>query len=142
MIVNTNTVRGFVGLERNTQGLDAGETVGALGLDFETTPFGQYTDATSDPLLRVLSLEIRTHGIHSIRHIMISQGASDARIPLGKDLNDTVQATTPSLSGRSFEMNRQGQVNPYTASRNVERYRPVDSGPVGPADHDLSSPSQ
>jgi hypothetical protein len=115
VVVTTNTVRGFVGLERNTQGLDAGATVGALGLDFETTPLGQYTDATADPLLRVLSQEIRTHGLHSIRHIMIAQGASDAKIPLGKDLNDTVQATAPSLLGRSFEMNRQGQTNPYTA---------------------------
>ncbi|MFY9819810.1 MAG: hypothetical protein WAM82_00405 [Thermoanaerobaculia bacterium] len=115
VVVTTNTVRGFVGLERNTQGLDAGATVGALGLDFETTPLGQYTDATADPLFRVLSQEIRSHGLHSIRHIMIAQGASDAKIPLGKDLNDTVQATEPDLLGRSFEMNRQGQTNPYTA---------------------------
>jgi len=115
VVVTTNTVRGFVGLERNTQGLDAGETVGALGLDFETTPTGQFTDATADPLLRQVSLEVRTHGLHSIRHFMAAQGASDAKIPLGKDLNDTVQATTPSLLNRSFEMNRQGQINPYTA---------------------------
>ncbi|HEV7505303.1 MAG TPA: hypothetical protein VGS07_10360 [Thermoanaerobaculia bacterium] len=115
IVVTTNTVRGFVGLERNTQGLDAGATVGALGLDFETTPLGQYTDATADPLLRQVSLEIRTHGLHSIRHIMVTQGASDAKIPLGKDLNDTVQASAPTLIGRSFEMNRQGQTNPYTA---------------------------
>jgi hypothetical protein len=117
IVVTTNTVRGFVGLERNTQGLDAGETVGALGLDFETTPFGQYTDAANLPLplYRQLSLEIRLNGLHSIRHIMAAQGASDAKIPLGKDLNDTVQATAPSLLNRSFEMNRQGQTNPYTA---------------------------
>ncbi len=115
VVVNTNTVRGFVGLERNTQGLDAGEVVGALGLDFETTPLGQFTDATADPLLRQVSQEIRQHGLHSIRHTMASQGASDAKIPLGKDLNDTVQATAPSLLNRSFEMNREGQTNPYTA---------------------------
>ncbi|HSS48767.1 MAG TPA: hypothetical protein VLX28_07465 [Thermoanaerobaculia bacterium] len=117
VVVTTNTVRGFVGLERNTQGLDAGETVGALGLDFETTPLGQFTDAAGLPLplYRQLSMEIRLNGLHSIRHIMAAQGASDAKIPLGKDLNDTVQATAPSLLNRSFEMNRQGQTNPYTA---------------------------
>lgn len=115
VVVKTNTVRGFVGLERNTQDLDAGATVGALGLDFETTALGQYTDATADPHLRQVSQEIRTHGLHSIRHFMITQGAIDAKIPLGKDLNDTVQATEPDLLGRSFEMNRQGQNNPYTA---------------------------
>jgi hypothetical protein len=49
-VVTTSTVRGFVGLERNTQGLGAGETVAALGLDFEATALGQFTDASPDAL--------------------------------------------------------------------------------------------
>jgi len=114
VVVTTNTVRGFVGLERNTQGLDAGETIGALGLDFETTATGQFTDASSLPLRRQVSQEVRLHGLHSIRHFMSAQGASDAQIPLARDLNDYVQAHDPTLDNRSFEMNRQGQANPYT----------------------------
>jgi hypothetical protein len=114
-VVSTNTVRGFVGLERNTQGLGAGETIGALGLDYETTPTGQFTDASEIPLRREVALEILGNGLHSIRHIMSAQGAQDAKIPLGKDLNDTITSATPSLVGRSFEMDRQGQANPYTA---------------------------
>jgi len=114
VVVTTNTVRGFVGLERNTQGLDAGETVAALGLDYETTTVGQFTDASSIPLRRQLALEILRHGLHSIRHHMSAQGATDARIPLARDLNDAVGASAPGLDGRSFEMNRSGQDNPYT----------------------------
>jgi hypothetical protein len=114
IVVSTNTVRGFVGLERNTQGLDAGATVGALGLDYETTVTGQFTDASSIPLKRQLAAEIVQHGLHSIRHHMSAQGAADAKIPLAGDLEDFVGNTTPSLDGRSFEMNRQGEDNPYT----------------------------
>lgn len=114
IVVSTNTVRGFVGLERNTQGLDAGETVGALGLDYETTATGQFTDASPLPFHREVSQEVRRHGLHSIRHHMSAQGAIDAKIPLARDLNDFVADSTPSLDGRSFEMNRQGQDNPYT----------------------------
>ncbi len=114
-VVSTNTVRGFVGLERNTMGLGAGETIGALGLDYETTPTGQFTDASEIPLRREVGLEILDNGLHSIRHIMSAQGAQDAKIPLGKDLNDNLASATPSLVGRSFEMDRQGQANPYTA---------------------------
>jgi hypothetical protein len=114
-VVATNTVRGFVGLERNTMGLGAGATIGALGLDYETTPTGQFTDASEIPLRREVGLEILGNGLHSIRHILSAQGAQDAKIPLGKDLNDNIASETPSLVGRSFEMNRQGQANPYTA---------------------------
>jgi hypothetical protein len=114
VVVSTNTVRGFVGLERNTQGLDGGETIGALGLDFETGATGQFTDASSLPFRRQVAQEIRLHGLHSIRHRMSAQGAIDAKIPLARDLNDYVQDHDPTLDNRSFEMNRQGQTNPYT----------------------------
>ncbi len=113
-VVTTNTVRGFVGLERNTNGLGAGETVAALGLDFETGSLGQFTDATSIPFRRKVSAEILAHGLHSIRHIMIAQGASDAKIPLAKDLRDAAIAAVARFSSRSLEMNRSGQSNPYT----------------------------
>jgi hypothetical protein len=103
-----------VGLERNTQGLDAGETIGALGLDYETAATGQFTDASPLPYRRQVSQEVRLHGLHSLRHHMSAQGAMDAEIPLAQDLQDYVQAHDPSLDGRSFEMNRQGQDNPYT----------------------------
>ncbi len=113
-VVTTDTVRGFVGLERNTQGLGAGETVAALGLDYETTPLGQFTDASEIPLHREVALEVLGNGLHSIRHTLSAQAAQDAKIPLAKDLNDNLAGSTPSLAGRSFEMNRQGQGNPYT----------------------------
>ena len=114
VVVTTNTVRGFVGLERNTQGLDAGETIGALGLDYESTATGQYTDSGTLPFRRQVAQEVRLHGLHSIRHHMSAQGAIDAKIPLARDLNDYVGAHDPTLDDRSFEMNRQGQTNPYT----------------------------
>jgi hypothetical protein len=114
VVVATNTVRGFVGLERNTQGLDAGETIGALGLDYETTTTGQFTDASPLPFRRQVSQEVHRHGLHSLRHHMSAEGARDAEIPLARDLEDYVQAHDPSLDNRSFEMNRQGQDNPYT----------------------------
>jgi len=114
VVVTTNTVRGFVGLERNTQGFDAGETIGALGLDYETAATGQYTDSSPLPYRRQVAREVRLHGLHSIRHRMSAQGASDAKIPLARDLNDYVGAHDPTLDDRSFEMNRQGQTNPYT----------------------------
>jgi hypothetical protein len=114
VVVTTNTVRGFVGLERNTQGLDAGETIGALGLDYETTTTGQFTDAAPLPFRRQVAQEVRLHGLHSIRHFMSTQGAIDAKIPLARDLNDYVEAHDPTLDDRSFEMDRQGQDNPYT----------------------------
>ena len=114
VVVATNTLRGFVGLERNTQGLEAGATIGALGLDYETTTTGQFTDASPLPFRRQVSQEVRRHGLHSIRHHMSAQGASDAKIPLAGDLEDYVQAHDPTLDSRSFEMNRQGQDNPYT----------------------------
>jgi hypothetical protein len=114
IVVSTNTVRGFVGLERNTQGLNAAETVGALGLDFETGATGQFTDDSPIPFRRQVSKEVQRNGLHSIRHRMSGQGAIDAEIPLAKDLNDFVESSTPSLDDRSFEMNRQGQDNPYT----------------------------
>ncbi len=113
-VVTTNTVRGFVGLERNTQGLDAGETIGALGLDYETTTTGQFTDSSPLPYRRQVAREILLHGLHSIRHRMSAQGATDAKIPLARDLNDYVGAHDPTLDNRSFEMDRQGQSNPYT----------------------------
>ncbi|HEV7671858.1 MAG TPA: hypothetical protein VGS22_25330 [Thermoanaerobaculia bacterium] len=113
-VVTTNTVRGFVGLERNTNGLGAGETVAALGLDFETTALGQFTDATQIPFRRKVAAEILAHGLHSIRHIMVAQGASDAKIPLAKDLREAAVAAAALFSSRSFEMNRNGQSNPYT----------------------------
>jgi hypothetical protein len=114
VVVTTNTVRGFVGLERNTQGLSAGEAIAALGLDYETTPLGQFTDAGPIAFRREVSLEVLAHGLHSIRHVMVAQGAVDAKIPLAKDLRDAAVAAAASFSSRSFEMNRQGQSNPYT----------------------------
>ena len=84
------------------------------GLDYETTTTGQFTDASPLPFRRQVSQEVRRHGLHSIRHHMSAQGASDAKIPLARDLEDYVQGHDPSLDGRSFEMNRQGQDNPYT----------------------------
>ena len=114
IVVTTNTVRGFVGLERNTLRLNAGETVAALGLDFETTEVGRFTDASPIPFRRQVSAEIRTNGLHSIRHTMSAQGASDAKIPLAKDLRDAAVADTATFSTRSFEMNRSGSSNPYT----------------------------
>ena len=113
-VVSTNTIRGFVGLERNTLGLGVGATIAALGLDYETTPLGQLTDAAPIPFRREVSLEVLAHGLHSIRHVMIAQGASDAKIPLAKDLRDAAIAAAASFSSRSFEMNRQGQSDPYT----------------------------
>lgn len=113
-VVTTNTVRGFVGLERNTQVLSAGEAIAALGLDYETTPLGQFTDAGPIQYRREVSLEILAHGLHSIRHVMAAQGAIDARIPLARDLRDAATAADTRFSSRSFEMNRQGQSNPYT----------------------------
>jgi hypothetical protein len=115
LVVTTNTVRGFVGLERNTQGLDAGATIAAVGLDYETAPLGQFTDASEDSYYREVAIEVLSHGLHAIRHIMSAEGASDAKIPLGKDLTDAFQGAVPSLAGRFFEMDRQGQLNPYTA---------------------------
>lgn len=114
LVVTTNTVRGFIGLERNTQGLGAGETIAALGLDYETTPLGQFTDEGPIPFRREVSLEVLAHGLHSIRHVMSAQGAIDAKIPLARDLRDAAIAAAASFSSRSFEMNRQGQSNPYT----------------------------
>jgi len=114
IVVSTNTMRGFVGLERNTQGLEAGATVAGLGLDYETTATGQFTDASPIPPKRQLAAEVRQHGLHSIRLHMSAQGAVDAKIPLARDLEDFVGDTTPSLDNRSFEMNRQGEDNPYT----------------------------
>lgn len=113
-VVTTTAVRGFVGLERNTQGLSAGETIAALGLDYETTALGQFTDEGPIPFRREVSLEVLAHGLHSIRHVMVAQGASDARIPLAKDLRDAAIAAAAIFSSRSIEMNRQGQSNPYT----------------------------
>ncbi len=113
-VVATNTVRGFVGLERNTNGLGAGETVAALGLDFETGALGQFTDAAGVAFRRKISVEVLAHGLHSIRHVMSAQAASDAKIPLAKDLRDAAIAAAASFSSRSLEMNRNGQSNPYT----------------------------
>jgi len=113
-VVTTDTVRGFVGLERNTQGLTAGATIAAVGLDYETAALGQFTDASEVSYYREVALEVLRHGLHSIRHTMSAAGASDAKIPLAKDLYDAVQGAAPGLAGRSFEMDRQGQLNPYT----------------------------
>jgi hypothetical protein len=115
LVVSANTVRGFVGLERNTLGLDAGQTIAAVGLDYETGERGQFTDATDSPFFRQVSREVQGHGLHALRHVMSSAGAGAARIPLGKDVNDAVAARAATLAGRTFEMNRQGASNPYTA---------------------------
>ena len=113
LVVTTDTLRGFVGLERNTLGLDAGQSIAALGLDYETTPQGQFTDAVSgSSFRRRVALEIQRHGMHSLRHVMSAQGASQAEIPLGQDL-DAATAAAPALAGRTIQMNRQGQTNPY-----------------------------
>ncbi|HXO40056.1 MAG TPA: hypothetical protein VN999_01310 [Thermoanaerobaculia bacterium] len=114
IVVTTDTVRGFVGLERNTLGLDAGQTIGAVGLDYETVELGQFTDATSSPLHRQVSREVQDHGLHVLRHVMTAAGAVAAQIPLGKNLNAAVVAAAPRLGGRTFEMDRQGASNPYT----------------------------
>jgi hypothetical protein len=115
VVVTTNTVLGFVGLERNTLGLDDGQAIAALGLDYETTPRGQFTDAIAgSSYRRRVAVEIQRHGLHSIRHIMSAQGASQAEIPLGQDLNAEAAAAAPALAGRTIETNRQGQTNPYT----------------------------
>src|SRR5579863_5836540 len=115
VVVSTNTVRGFVGLERNTLGLDAGQAIAALGLDYETALRGQFTDAVAGSSFhRLVAVEIQEHGLHSIRHVMTAQGASQAEIPLGQDLNDRTEGTALALAGRTFQMNRQGQTNPYT----------------------------
>jgi hypothetical protein len=113
IVVTTSTLRGFVGLERNTLRLDAGQTIAAVGLDYETTERGQFTDATDSSLHRQVSREVQGHGLHALRHVMSAAGASAARIPLGKDVNDAA-AASPDLRGRTFEMDRQGASNPYT----------------------------
>lgn len=113
-VVTTDSVRGFVGLERNTQGLNAGEAIGALGLDYETTPLGQFTDASPIPLHRQVAVEVRRNGLHSIRHRMSAQGAIDAKIPMAKDLFDAVETNSASLDGRTTERNRSNQLDPYT----------------------------
>jgi hypothetical protein len=113
IVVTTNTLRGFVGLERNTIGLDAGQTIAAVGLDYETGATGQFTDAASTPPHRQVSLEIQQHGMHVLRHVMSAADAAAAQIPLGKDLDDAV-ASAPSLAGHTVEMDRQGATNPYT----------------------------
>jgi hypothetical protein len=79
-----------------------------------TTATGQFTDDSNLPFRRQVSQEVRLHGLHSIRHFMSAQGAVDAKIPLARDLNDYIQANDPTLDDRSFEMDRQGQDNPYT----------------------------
>lgn len=112
-VVTTDTIRGFVGLERNTLGLDAGETIAALGLDYETTATGQFTDAGVG-FRRVVAREVLAHGLHSIRHVMSAQAASDAKIPLAKDLRDAAVAAVALFSSRSLERNRQSQIDPYT----------------------------
>lgn len=114
IVVTTDTVRGFVGLERNTLGLDAGQTIAAVGLDYETSERGQFTDATDSPFHRQVSREVQGHGLHVLRHVMSAAGAGAAQIPLGKDLNDAAAAAAPKLAGRTFEMDRQGATNPYT----------------------------
>jgi hypothetical protein len=114
IVVTTDTVRGFVGLERNTLGLDAGQTIAAVGLDYETTDLGQFTDATGSSLHRQVSREVQRHALHVLRHIMSAAGAGAAQIPLGKDLN-AAAAASPRLGSRTFEMNRQGASNPYTS---------------------------
>jgi hypothetical protein len=113
IVVTTDTVRGFVGLERNTLGLDAGQTIAAVGLDYETAELGQFTDATSSPPHRQVSREVLDHGLHVLRHVMTAAGAVAAQIPLGKDLN-AAAAAAPGLGGRTFERDRQGASNPYT----------------------------
>jgi hypothetical protein len=112
-VVTTDTVRGFVGLERNTLGLDAGQTIAALGLDYENGELGQFTDATSSPLHRQVSREVQAHGLHALRHVMTAAGAVAAQIPLGKDLNAAASAA-PRLGGRTFEKNRREASDPYT----------------------------
>jgi len=114
IVVTTGSLRGFVGLERNTLGLDAGQTIAAVGLDYETAERGQFTDSTASPFNRQVSREVQGHGLHALRHVMSAAGAGAARIPLGKDLNDAVAAMAPTLAGRTFEMDRQGASNPYT----------------------------
>jgi hypothetical protein len=114
LVVSTDTVRGFVGLERNTLDLDAGAAIAVLGLDYETTATGQFTDADGMPPHRLVAVEVQQHGLHSIRHLLSASAASAAQIPLARNLNDYVQRAVPSLDGRSFEMDRAGQDNPYT----------------------------
>ncbi len=91
-----NGVRGSIGHQRNTDGMNAEDTVAALGLDYEHRPSdkkapagsvvrGQYTDMNAAGAVRT-SQETSNRGLHYIDFEMTADMAQASGVNMSKDL--------------------------------------------------------
>ncbi|HEX4455059.1 MAG TPA: DUF4157 domain-containing protein [Kofleriaceae bacterium] len=123
-VVPADQMRGDIALPRNTDGMNAHETVSKTGLDYEHNPHGehagqdrqgQYTD--QDKAGKVsLSNEVSGNGLHYLEMPMSAEQASAAQVPLANDLFEVSQHESASPDRYKLKPRDGGQDNPYTGT--------------------------
>lgn len=101
------SVRGSVGLARNTEGMNAESTVAALGLDYEHNPstdakpaagkskkgsWGNYTEMSATGKV-TMSDEVEKNGLHYIDFKMTKEMEAHAGVAMSQDLIDKAKAS-------------------------------------------------
>lgn len=125
------SVRGSVGLQRNTEGMNAEETVAALGLDYEHNPNsdkkpapnrkkrGSFTDMDSSGKV-TMSDGVERDGLHYIDFKMTKEMADTAGVAMSQDLIDTAKASgdqrVVQLGAKAHAQEKSRQDDPFAAT--------------------------
>lgn len=128
------SVRGSVGLARNTEGMNAEETVAALGLDYEHNPstdakpaagkkkkgsWGNYTEMDSSGKVTV-SDEVERDGLHYLDFKMTKEMEQHAGVAMSQDLIDKAKASkdpkVAALGTRGHAQEKSRQDDPFAAT--------------------------
>jgi hypothetical protein len=148
-------MRGDIGLARNSDGLNADETVGRLGLDYEHNPHGehagvdrqgQFTDQTKTGEVSVAT-EVKKNGLHYIEQPMSASQADKAQVPLAHDLYELAQSESANPDRFVETPRKGGQDNPYTgtgatAPNNLEGFEAAINQELKAGEHALVEGAQ
>ena len=130
-VSSTDKMYGDIGLQRNTDGLNAEQTIAQTGLDYEHSPNGEhagagprkgdYTDMDGSGHVS-LSQEVQDNGLHYIDMPMSGTQAKAAQVPLAEDMYAAAKAHSANperyapFDRPAGKNGTSGQDNPYTGT--------------------------
>lgn len=128
------SVRGSVGLARNTEGMNAEETISALGLDYEHNPSvdakpaagkktkgkgGNFTEMDSAGRV-TMSDEVERDGLHYVDFKMTPEMAQHAGVAMSQDLIDRAKGSRDTeiaaLGGKAHAQEKSRRDDPFAAT--------------------------
>ena len=128
------SVRGSVGLTRNSEGMNAEDTVAALGLDYEPNPStdkkpaagkkkkgagGNFTEMDASGKVPV-SDEVKQDGLHYVDFKMTAETEKHAGVAMSQDLIDTAKGSkdkrVAELGGKAHAQEKSRQDDPFAAT--------------------------